>query len=808
MLSGLRLVAPAAAQEGPPPPDRRLAQATQLLEQDPPAGMAALDTLLAEWESVGEPLAATAWVRRCEAQWSAGPSGAPAIAERGIAFTARLGPRADVDRAALHVCRGYAREQAGQLEVALADYRTAVTLSRAAGEAGRSGLGQALVLAGEAQHLLGRYADALADIQESYRIYTALDDRKQRNYVLNALANLYADAKVGEYDQALEVYAQLLEARRKDGDPAETATTEFNIASTLERKNALTAARQHFEIALALQTQTGDRREIADVQRALANVRVKQGDAAAALPLLDAALAVYAAEQDAAGTAHARLTRGTALAALDRAAAALTDLEAAQAWYARQDNPRFLERVHEEKAALLARRGDWQRAYEERMAALALRERLALLLKDEQTARLRTQFDVERREAENLTLRRERLLADQALAASNRVRLLQTGLIGAALAALLVVAALLLRLRARNRALAESNAALSASRAEVVKSGARAELIFKALTEGMGGEVLDGKYRLQARLGAGGFGTVYRAEQVHLGTTVAVKVFKPIAGHDADEALQRFRSEGVSAFRVQHPNAVRVLDFGIALDTVAYLAMEYLDGVALDAQLRQHGRLPWPQAVEVLHAIAAALAAAHAVGVVHRDVKPSNILLCRDGDGNGEVIKLIDFGIAKVLGQDTQAEVRDLTATGMFMGTPSYMAPERFVERPFDGRSDVYSLGIVAFELLSGRRPFVESGDTPTPLSVQHLRERPPELAPLVPEAPLALLELIDACLAKRAADRPSAAGLENCLAVLRVAGTRVLGSHAVHSGFGDDQPTQMADALSEPTAVVVDGSA
>lgn len=742
---------------------------------------------------------AAPWSARCEQALAESPAQAEATATEGLQRAGDLA-LADPAWASLLVCRGYAREQAGKPLEALADYRSAVAVAKRGSD--RVTQAQAQALEGEALHFLGRYAEAMAAIQAAYRTVMASDSVSQQAYVLNALANLYADAKVGEFDQALEVYTQLLALRRAAGKPAELATTEFNIASTLEKKGDLVSARAHFETALSLQRQSGEAEAVADVQRALGNVLVKMGEAAAALPLLDAALAALSSADQAAARAHVRLTRGTALAALGRAPEALSDLESALDWYEAQDNPRFLERIHEERAGLYARLGRWQDAYVERMAAFELRQRLAALLREEQTARLRTQFDVERREQENAALRREQELAAAAIRSGERARLLQTILLIAGAVVLLAVGALLQRLRRRNRALAESNAALSASRAEVVRGSQRADLIFKALTEGMAGEVLDGKYRLKTRLGAGGFGTVYRAEQVHLGTTVAVKVFKPIAGHDAEEALKRFRSEGVSAFRVQHPNAVRVLDFGVALDTVAYLAMEFLDGLPLDAYLRQHGRLPWPQVVHILHPIAAALAAAHAAGVIHRDVKPSNILICREADGEGETVKLIDFGIAKVLSQDTPAEVRDLTATGMFMGTPSYMAPERFVERPFDGRADVYALGVVGFELLSGRRPFVEQGEAPTPLSVQHLRDAPPDLAALAPGTPAALLELIAACLAKRVADRPSAAGLENCLAVLLEPGMRLL-SVPVSPTAPDaaEQATQLATALTASAA-------
>jgi len=338
-----------------------------------------------------------------------------------------------------------------------------------------------------------------------------------------------------------------------------------------------------------------------------------------------------------------------------------------------------------------------------------------------------------------------------------------------------------LELEEANDALVRSNEQLVASREEVVNSGKRADLIFRALNDALAGTVLDEHYRIEQRIGFGGFGTVYRATELHMDNVVAIKVFKPMPGHDEQQSLERFRAEGHSAFRVNHPNAVRVLDFGICMEAVAYLVMEFLDGESLSERLRARRRLPPREVLRVLQPMAEVLAHAHEVGVIHRDVKPNNVLICREHDQ--EVVKLIDFGIAKVLDGATPNQMRNLTATGLLMGTPNYMAPERFMDQGYDGKSDVYSLGVIAYEMLAGARPFPDVGENYLPVALQHVNEAPP---PLPAQVPAALAELVMQLLIKRPQDRPGAQEVAMRIAAL------------VEAGCGIDLPDE---AAAEPGA-------
>ncbi|HEX8248379.1 MAG TPA: protein kinase, partial [Pyrinomonadaceae bacterium] len=253
------------------------------------------------------------------------------------------------------------------------------------------------------------------------------------------------------------------------------------------------------------------------------------------------------------------------------------------------------------------------------------------------------------------------------------------------------------------RDLERRNLELARRNAELVEAHERTNRVFSALTETLPGKVLDNKYRLDLKIGTGGFGVVYRATHLTLERPVAVKVFRPTPGNDSPDALERFRREGVAASKFVHPNAVEVYDFGISSNGIAYIVMELLRGFTLSETLSSKGVLPLERAVEIILPVCAALAEAHAAGVVHRDVKPANIFLHQTK--HGEVVKLVDFGIAKQtrLANENGFDAPD---TGYVLGTSDYMAPERFLSGACDGQVDVYSLGVMFYRMLVGQMPF------------------------------------------------------------------------------------------------------
>jgi serine/threonine protein kinase len=275
------------------------------------------------------------------------------------------------------------------------------------------------------------------------------------------------------------------------------------------------------------------------------------------------------------------------------------------------------------------------------------------------------------------------------------------------------------------------------------------------------GMTLAGRYRLEDRIGVGNFGTVYRATHLELANDVAIKVLGTSVGVDAD-ALARFRREGISACRVRHPNAVAVLDFGVTDEGIAFLVMELLEGHSLDRELAAHGVLTPERCAHVLVHVCGALAAAHAAGIVHRDVKPSNVFLHRAR--RREVPKVLDFGIARLAGD--VALGGSLTVDGSLLGTPAYMAPERFRRQPYDGKSDIYSLGVTLFQMLAGRLPFVPESKDPMALVMMQAREAPPPLRALNPAVTEAMEAVVRSALHKDPALRPDAEDLARALAI------------------------------------------
>ncbi len=266
------------------------------------------------------------------------------------------------------------------------------------------------------------------------------------------------------------------------------------------------------------------------------------------------------------------------------------------------------------------------------------------------------------------------------------------------------------------------------------------------------GSVLAGKYRLEEELGSGSFGAVYSATHLGFDQQVAVKVLQtPV--DESSETLARFRQEGRSAFRLQHPNVVQVLDFNFSEGSFAFLVMELLRGHNLEQELKSRGHLSAERCGEILLPICDALTEAHAMGIIHRDIKPANIYLHQSR--RGEVVKVLDFGIAKLVGDAAIQE--NLTADGWILGTPAYIAPERLANTAYDGRSDVYSLGVMMFEVLTGRRPFRTLNDDPMSLITQQINKQPPTLRSVDPEVPAELERPIAWALAKDPERRPDA---------------------------------------------------
>lgn len=282
------------------------------------------------------------------------------------------------------------------------------------------------------------------------------------------------------------------------------------------------------------------------------------------------------------------------------------------------------------------------------------------------------------------------------------------------------------------------------------------------------GQTIDGRYRIIRLIAEGGMGAVYEAEHLTLGHTVALKVILPeYAGNGGVRA--RFAREAMATAKVRHPNIASALDFGSLDDGAAYLVMERVPGHAL-TDLLDNGPLPFRRVLTIGLQIADALVAAHSEGIIHRDLKPDNVMLVPQDDG-GDLVKVLDFGIARVVAEDGHSTpgAAVLTKVGMIVGTPGYMSPEQALGEKVDFRTDLYSLGVVLWEMITGKELF--GGELSEILTKQISGEPLPDLRQIVrDELPDEFAELISSLLASKVADRPiSSTAVRDILAQLQI---------------------------------------
>jgi serine/threonine protein kinase len=245
----------------------------------------------------------------------------------------------------------------------------------------------------------------------------------------------------------------------------------------------------------------------------------------------------------------------------------------------------------------------------------------------------------------------------------------------------------------------------------------------KAASADLVGQVVADRYHIIKKLGEGGMGAVYLGEHVKMGRKSAIKVMMASMAHDPD-AVARFNREASNASRISHPNVCQIFDFGETSDGLIYLAMEFIEGKSLKDLVEHEGAIPAVRAAHIIRQSADALQAAHDLGIVHRDIKPDNIMLCQGRDGS-DVVKVVDFGIARAVGGDEEGQ--KVTKTGLVVGTPEYMSPEQLSGDKLDGRSDIYSLGLVLYRMITGTLPF--QADSAQETMIKRLTDDPMPLA-------------------------------------------------------------------------------
>ncbi len=274
----------------------------------------------------------------------------------------------------------------------------------------------------------------------------------------------------------------------------------------------------------------------------------------------------------------------------------------------------------------------------------------------------------------------------------------------------------------------------------------------EAAVDPLVGHTLDDKYRLEDRLGIGGMGTVYRARHLLIDRPVAVKVLNQRFVED-EAARARFRREAKAAGRLQHTNAVTVTDFGQSPDGYVYIVMELLEGRTLREMLAKEAPLDSARAVSLMLQVSAAVAAAHEAGIIHRDLKPANIFIVQRSEVPS-VVKVLDFGIAKLAAESLDDDdPKTLTQIGAMIGTPRYMSPEQCDGIELTPAADVYSLGVILYEMLTGTVPF--SGSTPLAIAMKHTTEIPRSPREFVSTIPVELEQVVLHALEKSPQDRP-----------------------------------------------------
>ncbi|MGD8860419.1 MAG: serine/threonine-protein kinase [Myxococcales bacterium] len=268
----------------------------------------------------------------------------------------------------------------------------------------------------------------------------------------------------------------------------------------------------------------------------------------------------------------------------------------------------------------------------------------------------------------------------------------------------------------------------------------------------IGSEVDNGEYRIVERIGVGGMGAVYKAEQPAMNRMVAIKVLHSKFAN-RDDLVSRFRREARAMSQLSHPNTARVYKFGQLEDGAAYFVMDYMEGKNLAHEVREHGPMEADRALNIMIQVCGALDEAHRAGIIHRDLKPENIFLTVQG-GTADFPKVLDFGLAKVSEKQMGRGSMMLTQEGMVFGTPEFMSPEQSMGEQLDRRSDIYSLGLILYELLTGKLPF----DVTKPIDVMraHVYDAPIKLNQRVPGKSFSpeLEAAIDKALAKKKEDR------------------------------------------------------
>ncbi|MGI8813297.1 MAG: serine/threonine protein kinase, partial [Pyrinomonadaceae bacterium] len=307
-----------------------------------------------------------------------------------------------------------------------------------------------------------------------------------------------------------------------------------------------------------------------------------------------------------------------------------------------------------------------------------------------------------------------------------------------------------------------------------------------------GEPVLEGKYHLECRLGQGGMGVVYKARHAYLKTQLAIKIILPdLVGNDP-QLITRFRQEALAAAAIRHQNVVSVTDYGVIQGQIPFLVMEYVEGESLHDLLSREKVLSPERALELMSAICAGVGAAHHQGIVHRDLKPLNIMICSDKPNMSQAVKILDFGLAKIKSGELLGSFIQAQTTGL-MGSPYYMAPEQWADDEPDSRSDIYSLGVMLFQMLAGDVPF--KGSSIPAIMKKHISDPAPTFAEVGIDLPLEIEAAVRHTLQKDKDKRTPS--VEVMIDELRTAVDPA--AFGIHTTSGRSQPAASLNILTNP---------
>ena len=580
------------------------------------------------------------------------------------------------------------------------------------------GRAKATALAGALASEQSDYPRARPLLEEAVRLHR--EEGASLDFAIACLNLAYALDHLGESDAAAGYRAEAADLLRQSGDERAVAITFQEIGSGARERGDFDAALGLYEQALDALRRVGDTLNAGVVLYNLGELAVDRGEFESADALLAESRTIARELQVPRVEAYA--LHMTAFAAVgmgqrERAAGLLRD---ALAIHREQRNDEGVAYVLTGFAMLAASGGEWERALELAGAIDALRERIGVH-----------------------TTRADRLLLDRALEPARRA-------FGDEASERAVAAG---RRMAADEVLARATLAGAQTADDVTRPTSEGSIAPAAAGGGpLVGRVLDGRYRLEATLGRGGMGEVYRATDLRLGRGVAVKTLLT-SMRGRPDLLKRFEREAQLVSRLRHPNIVAVHDVGRTSDDLLYIVMELLEGRSLRDELRA-GPMAADRAAAVMRQVCSAVAAAHVAGVVHRDLKPDNLFL--EGEDATVHAKVLDFGVARMTGLD-DSDAAPITRPGAILGTAHYMSPEQCEGQSADARSDVYALGCILYEMVTGEPPFA-AASTPALLH-KHVHEAPRRPGELAADLPAWLEEAILRAMRKAPAERFATAG-------------------------------------------------